>query len=70
MLSKEQKIDIVQSRIAVIEGSIYHLDLGIVEESSKINPSDELIDELNRQKSEILLSLAAIENELSSVLSQ
>jgi hypothetical protein len=70
MLTKEQKIDIIESRIIVIEGSIYHLDLGIIEEQAKMQPSDELINELGRQKSETLLSLAAMTNKLNIVLSE
>jgi hypothetical protein len=70
MLTKEQKIDIIESRIIVIEGSIYHLDLGIIEEQAKTQPSDELINELGRQKSETLLSLAAMTNRLNIVLSE
>ena len=70
MLNKEQKIDIINSRILVIEGSIYHLDLGVLEEESKSTPSIEYINELNRQKSESLLSLAAINSTLQAVLSE
>lgn len=67
MLSKEAKIDIINSRIAVIEGTIYHLDLGIVEEQSKVAPSNEYINELNRERSENILALAAINGVLNTV---
>ena len=61
MLTNEQKLEIVNSRILVVDGTIYHLDLGIIEEQAKAVPAIDLIDDLNNQRNESLLSLSALE---------
>jgi hypothetical protein len=62
MLNNEQKLEIVNSRILVIDGTIYHLDLGIIEEQAKAVPAIDLINDLNNQRNESLLSLAVLES--------
>jgi hypothetical protein len=68
MLTKEQKIEIVRSRVAVIESSIYNIELSILQEESKSQPVQIIMDELNSQRSEELLSLAAVSALLEELL--
>jgi hypothetical protein len=70
MITKEQKIEIVKSRINIIEGVLYNLDLSIIEEESKTQPNSEYISQLSFEKSENLLSLAAMNNKLNLVLAE
>jgi len=67
MLKKEQKLDIIENRIIIIEGTIYNLELGIQEEEAKSSPSESYIQELNFLKSENLMSLEAMNNQLDIV---
>lgn len=69
MLNDEQKLEIVNSRILVIDGIIYHLDLGIIEEQAKAVPAIDLINDLNNQRNESLLALSALESVKESLLS-
>jgi len=70
MLSKEQKLDIVRSRINIIEGVLYNLDLAIIEEQAKSQPSTEYINEFNTQKNDNLLALEAMNDQLDLVLAE
>lgn len=67
MLKKEQKLDIIGNRIIIIEGTIYNLELAIQEEEAKSIPSESYIQELNFLKSENLMSLEAMNNQLDIV---
>lgn len=69
MLNNEQKLEIVNSRMLVINGTMYHLELGIIEEQAKIEPSTDLINHLNAEKNESLLALSALESIKESLLS-
>lgn len=68
MLTKDQKIEIVRARIAVLEASIYNVETLLLEEQAKSQPIQIVIDELNSQKSEETLSLAAVNNRLEELL--
>jgi hypothetical protein len=70
MITKEQKVEIVKSKINIIEGVIYNLDLSILEEESKTQPNLEYLDQLVLEKSENDLALAAINNKLNLVLAE
>ena len=70
MLSKESKIEIIESRINIIEGVLYNLDLAILEEESKLQPATDYLNELNREKNENILGLSAMTNRLEMVLSE
>jgi hypothetical protein len=70
MITKEQKIEIVKSKINIIEGVIYNLDLSILEEESKAQPNSEYIDRISFEKNENLLALAAMNNKLNLVLAE
>jgi hypothetical protein len=69
MLNKQQKIEIIKSRISILEGVLYNLDLALIEEAAKTNPVAEYLNELNNEKSENNLALTAMNNELNIVLS-
>lgn len=68
MLTKDQKIEIVRARIAVLEASIYNVETLLLEEQAKSQPIQIVIDELNSQKSEETLSLAAVNSRLEELL--
>jgi hypothetical protein len=68
MLTKDQKIEIVRARIAVLEASIYNIETLLLEEQAKSQPIQIVIDELNSQKSEETLSLAAVNSRLEELL--
>jgi hypothetical protein len=70
MLSKDQRLDIVNSRINILEGYIYNLELAILEEESKSQPIQLVIDELNTQKSDFALALEALSEKLSILLAE
>lgn len=70
MLTKDQKLEIVRSRINILEGYIYNIDLSIVEEESKSQPIQIVLDELNTQKADHLLALEAITNKLNILLAE
>lgn len=67
MLTKDQKIEVVKARISVLETSIYNIETLLVEEHAKSQPIQIVIDELNSQKSEETLSLAAVNNRLEEL---
>jgi hypothetical protein len=70
MLNKEQKIQIIESRISILDGVLYNLDLAIIEEQAKAQPNSDYISQLTLEKSESLLSLAAMNDKLDLVLSE
>lgn len=70
MLTKDQKLEIVKSRINILEGYIYNLDLSIIEEESKSQPIQIVMDDLNAQKSDYILALEAMTNKLDILLAE
>jgi hypothetical protein len=70
MITKEQKLEIVRSKINIIEGVIYNLDLSVIEEESKTQPNADYLNQLALEKSENVLALAAMNNQLSLVLAE
>ena len=70
MITKEQKLEIVRSKINIIEGVIYNLDLSVIEEESKTQPNADYLNQLALEKRENVLALAAMNNQLSLVLAE
>lgn len=70
MLTKDQKLEIVRSRINILEGYIYNLDLSIIEEESKSQPIQIVMDDLNAQKADYILALEAMTNKLDILLAE
>lgn len=70
MLTKDQKLEIVRSRINILEGYVYNLDLAIIEEESKSEPMQVVLDELNAQRTDHLMALEAITNKLNILLAE
>lgn len=70
MLTKDQKLDILRSRVNVIEGVLYNLELSVIEEESKSQPSQQHLSELEILRSDNLLALDAINSRLEIVLSE
>jgi|LauGreDrversion4_2_1035121.scaffolds.fasta_scaffold267437_2 hypothetical protein len=68
MLTKDQKIEVVRNRVNILETSIYNIEMLLIEENAKSQPIQIVIDELNSQKSEELLSLEAVSNKLEELL--
>lgn len=70
MLSKEQKRYMVESRIIIIEGVIFNLDLSTLEEEAKSQPNQEHLSNIAIEKSDNLAVLEALSNKLEEVLSE
>ena len=70
MITKEQKLEMIRSKINIIEGVIYNLDLSVIEEESKTQPNAEYLNQLALEKSENVLALAAMNNKLNLVLAE
>jgi hypothetical protein len=68
MLTKDQKIEVVRSRINILQTSIFNTEMLIIEEQAKSQPIQIVIDELNSQKSEETLSLGAMNSKLEELL--
>jgi hypothetical protein len=70
MLTKDQKKEIIESRINIIEGLIFNLDLAHVEEQAKSQPDMQHLNNIEIEKSDNLSALEAINNKLEVVLSE
>jgi hypothetical protein len=68
MLTKDQKVEVVKSRINILQTSIYNIEMLLLEEQAKSQPIQIVIDELNLQKSEETLSLGAMNSKLEELL--
>lgn len=69
MLDKEQKEKIIRSRISIVEGVLYNIDLEIESEQVKSSPNMDFIEILVYQRNEETLSLAMLNEKLAKVLS-
>jgi hypothetical protein len=67
MITKDDKIQIVNNKISILEGVIYNLDIEMAAESAKSNPNNEHIENLLSEKNDNLLALNAI-NEILDIL--
>jgi hypothetical protein len=70
MLTKEQKAYMVESKINILEGLLFNLDLSTVEEQAKSQPNLDHLSNIAIEKSENLLALEAMNNKLEEVLSE
>lgn len=70
MLSKEQKKYMVESKINIIEGVIFNLDLSTLEEQAKSQPNLEHLNNIAIEKGDNLAALEAMTNKLEEVLSE
>jgi hypothetical protein len=66
MISKDDKIEIINSKISILEGVIYNLDIELAAESAKSNPNNEHIQNVLSEKNDNLMALNAI-NELLDI---
>ena len=70
MISKDDKIQIINSKISIIEGVIYNLDIELAAESAKSNPNDEHIQNVLSEKNDNLMALNAINQLLDIEVSE
>jgi hypothetical protein len=66
MISKDDKIQIINSKISILEGVIYNLDIELAAESAKSNPDNQHIQNVLSEKNDNLMALNAI-NELLDI---
>lgn len=70
MISKEDKIQIINSKISILEGVIYNLDIELAAESAKSNPNNEHIQNVLSEKNDNLMALNAINQILDIAVSE
>ena len=70
MISKEDKIEIINSKISILEGVIYNLDIELASESAKSNPNNEHIQNVLSEKNDNLMALNAINQLLDIEVSE
>jgi hypothetical protein len=70
MISKEDKIQIINSKISILEGVIYNLDIELAAESAKSNPNNEHIQNVLSEKNDNLMALNAINQLLDIEVSE
>jgi hypothetical protein len=70
MISKEDKIQIINSKISILEGVIYNLDIELAAESAKSNPNNEHIQNVLSEKNDNLMALNAINQILDIEVSE
>jgi|LauGreDrversion4_2_1035121.scaffolds.fasta_scaffold84903_2 hypothetical protein len=70
MISKDDKIQIINSKISILEGVIYNLDIELAAESAKSNPNNEHIQNVLSEKNDNLLALNAINQLLDIEVSE
>lgn len=67
MLSKEEKSQIINSRLRSLAYTKYGFEIDEMQENAKTSPSSELLASLASQKGVVDLQIAALEEELSKV---
>ena len=70
MISKDDKIEIINSKISILEGVIYNLDIELAAESAKSNPNNEHIQNVLSEKNDNLMALNAINQLLDIEVSE
>jgi len=70
MISKDDKIQIINSKISILEGVIYNLDIELAAESAKSNPNNEHIQNVLSEKNDNLMALDAINQLLDIEVSE
>ena len=67
LLTNEEKATIVNSHIKNLEYNKYNLEISVIEENSKTEPSNETLQSLNAQILEIDGQLNALQSELDTL---
>jgi hypothetical protein len=67
MLTKNQKIGLIESRILALEISIYQVGLSILEEESKDEVNQEALNQFLLEKIDFALRLEVMTNKLNTV---
>lgn len=67
MLSKEDKLAIINSHKKNIEFNKYNIEISVIEENAISSPNQETIDALNDQIEEYNKKLAALDAEIASL---
>ena len=67
LLTKSEKIQIVNAHIRALESSEYNIDLDILKEQSNIEPNAVLITSLNSSKALVVNQMNALLEELARV---
>lgn len=67
VLSKEEKIQVIEQHSKNLEFNMYNLTLSILEESSIENKDQEAIDSLQSQLSNVNAKISALQSELTKV---
>lgn len=68
LLTNEEKATIVNSHIKNLEYNKYNLEISVIEENSKTEPSNETLQSLNAQILEIDGQLNALQSELDTLI--
>jgi len=66
-LSKEEKIQLINSRINGLEFRKYALDLDLIVENAKTTPDEDAISVINSGISELEAQMSALDTELAAV---
>jgi hypothetical protein len=67
MLTKNQKIGLIESRMLALEISIYQVGLSILEEESKDEVNQEALNQFLLEKIDFALRLEVMTNKLNTV---
>jgi hypothetical protein len=67
MLTKNQKIGLIESRMMALEISIYQVGLSILEEESKDEVNQEALNQFLLEKIDFALRLEVMTNKLNTV---
>jgi hypothetical protein len=68
ILTKEEKVDIINQHVKSLNFNKYNLELSIIEESSILSPNESLINSLELQVSDLNLKLDALKISLDSLI--
>lgn len=68
-LSKEEKVQIINSHMRTLAFNKYNAEIDIVQENAKTEPNSASIASYNSQIAEIDNQIAALNSELASVMS-
>lgn len=67
MLTKKQKLKVIESHIEGLLISRYSAEILIIQEKAKANPSEDMILHRQEEISSIDLQIAALENEIKNL---
>lgn len=66
-LKKEEKAQIISSHIKNLNYTKYNLEVDLLKENAKDNPSENALDNFNAQMDEVDNQIAALQTELTAV---